>query len=298
MRIAKFTNDQKERIKQWNEQNPHHIFSLKYCHINVPALNETVFKEQPIPAPTPYQLAQARRDQMAGFRRSQSKRSDEDFSISVPFKPIIDAMGEEIKKQLRAVLPGIIKPLLKDLVSCSTAAADCLQERVFSHPPLYDLIQVKQQPAVTTPMHRGAAAAAEDMVGFKAAGVFPQQAVCDKYVLLVAGATEQGAWWAGGAVLLTRARGCESLCFQAYISSLLSSTYAPLQQDSDYQSHDSSEATPPAGGKRRVSLARISTLHVCSLQVCFMSLLLSQASEVLDKPPPGKRSRGQVSVVG
>jgi hypothetical protein len=79
-----------------------------------------VFKEQPIPSPTPYQLAQARRDQMAGFRRSQGKRSDEDFSISVPFKPIIDAMGEEIKKQLQAVLPGIIKPLLKDLVSGSS----------------------------------------------------------------------------------------------------------------------------------------------------------------------------------
>ena len=169
MRIAKFTNDQKERIKQWNEQNPHHIFSLKYCHINVPALNETVFKEQPIPAPTPYQLAQARRDQMAGVRRSQSKRGDEDFSISVPFKPIIDAMGEEIQKQLRAVLPGIIKPLLKDLVSCSTAA-DGLQERVFSHPPLYDLIQVKQ-PAVTTPMHRGAAAAG----GRLAAGALQHQ---------------------------------------------------------------------------------------------------------------------------
>lgn len=140
MRIAKFTNDQKELIKQWNEQNPHHIFSLKYCHINVPALNETVFKEQPIPAPTPYQLAQARRDQMAGFRRSQSKRGapgDEDFSISVPFKPIIDAMGEEIKKQLRAVLPGIIKPLLKDLVSCSPGADACKKESSHTRIHLY-----------------------------------------------------------------------------------------------------------------------------------------------------------------
>lgn len=176
MRIAKFTDEQKELIKQWNEQNPHHTFSFKYCHINVPALNDTVFKEQPIPTPTPHQLAQARRDQMAGLRRSQGKRGapdDEDFSISVPFKPIIDAMGEEMKKQLRAVLPGIIKPLLKDLVSCSTAAADACKKE--SHTPL--CVQVKQQPTVTTPMHRGAAAAgagsAEDRVGFKAA------AVCD-----------------------------------------------------------------------------------------------------------------------
>ena len=137
MRIAKFTNEQKELIKQWNVQNPQRTFSLKYCHINVPTLNDTVFKEQPIPAPTPYQLAQARRDQMAGFRRSQGKRGDEDFSISVPFKPIIDAMGEEMKKQLQAVLPGIIKPLLKDLVSGSCSAATCysLQESL-THPLL------------------------------------------------------------------------------------------------------------------------------------------------------------------
>ena len=138
MRITKFSDEQKERIKQWNVQNPHRIFSLKYCHINVPVLNETVFKEQPIPAPTPYQLAQARRDQMAGFRRSQSKHGapvDGDFSISVPFKPIIDAMGEEIQKQLREVLPGIIKPLLKDLVSSSPAADACKKES--SHIHLY-----------------------------------------------------------------------------------------------------------------------------------------------------------------
>ena len=136
MRITKFSDEQKERIKQWNVQNPHRIFSLKYCHINVLVLNETVFKEQPIPAPTPYQLAQARRDQMAGVRRSQSKHGapvDGDFSISVPFKPIIDAMGEEMKKQLREVLPGIIKPLLKDMVS-STAAV-CKKES--SHIHLY-----------------------------------------------------------------------------------------------------------------------------------------------------------------
>jgi hypothetical protein len=136
MRIAKFTNEQKELIKQWNAQNPHRTFSLKYCHINVPTLNETVFKEQPIPAPTPYQLAQARRDKMAGFRRSQGKRGapvDEDFSISVPFKPIIDAMGEEIKKQLQAVLPGIIKPLLKDLVSWQLLSSNMLARE--SHSP-------------------------------------------------------------------------------------------------------------------------------------------------------------------
>jgi hypothetical protein len=73
-----------------------------------------------------------------------------------------------------------------------------------------------------------------------------------------------------------------------------SSHTCPLQQDSDYQSHDSSDATPPA--KRRVSPARVSA--VCSLSnMHCMSLLLSQASEVLDKPA-GKRSRGQVSVVG
>lgn len=174
MRISKFTDEQKELIKQWNAQNPHQTFSLKYCHINVPTLNETVFKEQPIPAPTPYQLAQARRDKMAGLRRSQGKRSDEDFTISVPFKPIIDAMGEEIKKQLQAVLPGIIKPLLKDLVSGSSAAVDVVA--VVAHPLC---LQVKQQPIVTTPMHRGAAAAAagsaDTRVSFKATGNVSEQ---------------------------------------------------------------------------------------------------------------------------
>jgi hypothetical protein len=170
MRISKFTDEQKELIKQWNAQNPQRTFSSKYCHLNVATLNETVFKEQPIPAPTPYQLAQARRDKMAGLRRSQGKRSvDEDFTISVPFKPIIDAMGEEIKKQLQAVLPGIIKPLLKDLVSGSSAAV--AGKMSLTHPLC---LQVKQQPVVTTPMHRGAAAAAaagsaDTRVSFKAA---------------------------------------------------------------------------------------------------------------------------------
>ena len=59
----------------------------------------------------------------------------------------------------------------------------------------------------------------------------------------------------GGQVVLSSSPEQEDVSL-----SLLSSTHlfvfkhtCPLQQDSDYQSHDSSEATPPAKAKRRVS---------------------------------------------
>ena len=117
-KISAFTEEQKALVRGWNKQNPHRTYKLKYCHADVAELNETVFKKQPLPTPTHQQLAQAKRDRMAQRRSMGATKRlyDNDFSINVSFKPVIDAVSEEVKKQLQEVLPEVLTEVLPDII--------------------------------------------------------------------------------------------------------------------------------------------------------------------------------------